>query len=135
MSKYRMTIRKSLTAIIAFMLAMSVAHAHHSFNANFDRSDKRELTGVVTEFWFANPHARIYIDVTNDDGEVEEWMVEGNSRNNLIRKGWSADTLTPGMTITVTGFASRDGSNTLGWIPNSPLYDESGQVVGPQDKE
>ena len=134
MSKHQ-TIKKICTSVLtlAVILGLGVAHGHHSFNANFDRGDKREFTGVVVEFWFANPHVRVYLDVTNEDGETEEWMVEGNSRNNLIRAGWSEDTVTPGMIVTVAGFASRDGSKTLGWIPGTPLLGEDGEPIEPEE--
>ena len=83
---------------VAMMHAPIGAHAHHSFAANFVQDQTVSVQGVVKEFWFENPHARIYLDVTNADGEVEEWMLEGASRNVLTRRGWSADTVTVGIT-------------------------------------
>ena len=42
-----------------------------------------ENTGVVTEFRFINPHARIYLEVTNENGETEIWMAEGDAAPEL----------------------------------------------------
>ena len=78
------------------ILSAGVLSAHHSFDAYFVSSETTTIEGVVTEFWFANPHARIYLEVTNEAGEVEEWMAEGGSRNVLLRWGWSQDTIKAG---------------------------------------
>ena len=105
-----------------------VVYAHHSFGAYFLTDETTTVKGVVTEFWFANPHARIYLDVANEDGEVEEWMAEGGSRNVLTRRGWSADTIKPGMELVVQGSPSRDGSNAIRWRSLTTL---DGAEVGP----
>ena len=116
--------------IIALCFGASVL-AHHSFEAHFDSSESTTIQGVVTEFWFANPHARIYLEVVNQAGEVEEWMVEGGSRNNLIRQGWQEDTITPGMSLVITGSSSRNGSNSVGGWNNMTTPDGS-EVVLPR---
>jgi hypothetical protein len=66
--------------------------AHHSFNAEFDRDTPVLLTGVLTGIEWQNPHIWYYIDVTDEEGNVENW----------------------GMTISVEGFRARDGSNNAG---------------------
>ena len=104
------------------------AQAHHSNAAYFILDQTLSVQGVVKEFWFANPHTRIYLDVTNADGDVEEWMLEGRSRNVLTRQGWSADTVSVGITVQVEGNPSRDGSNSLGW---RSLKTMDGNDIGP----
>ena len=106
----------------------TAVYAHHSFEANFNTDESVTIEGVVTEFWFANPHARIYLEVVNEAGETEEWFAEGGSRNNLTRRGWSADTITPGMRLVISGSRSRDGSNAVGW---RSLTTTDGVEVGP----
>ena len=91
-----------------------VAFGHHSFAAYFAIDESMEVQGVVTEFWIANPHSRIYLDVRNEKNEIEQWMAEGGSRNVYARTGISAETITPGMIITVRGSPSRDGSKSIG---------------------
>lgn len=106
-----------LTSFLAMTITMAsmTSHAHHSTAARFNLDETASVEGVVKEFWFANPHSRLYLEVTTDSGDVQEWMIEGNSRNNLIRRGWSEETLQPGMTVSVTGHPSRDGSNSMEW--------------------
>ncbi|MEE8092600.1 MAG: DUF6152 family protein [Gammaproteobacteria bacterium] len=104
----------ALVAIGAVGFGAAV-YGHHNRAAFFLEDETTRIEGVVTEFWFANPHARIYLDVTRENGDVEEWMAEGSSRNVLIRRGWSEDTIKPGMELIVSGGRSRDGSNSVSW--------------------
>ena len=115
----------SVTGALAFCAA---AYGHHSFAAFFKVDQTVVLEGVVKEFWFENPHARIYLDVTTADGGVEEWMLEGSSRNGLTRRGWSADTVLEGMAVIAEGNPSRDGSKSIGW---RSLKTMDGNDVGP----
>ncbi len=108
--------RKIATVFLAaaFFGCGGAVYGHHSFAAYFRTDETTSIKGVVTEFWFRNPHARIYLDVATESGDVEAWMVETGSPNSLIRSGWSKDTITPGMTLVIVGGPSRDGSKTIG---------------------
>ena len=103
-------------------------YGHHSFVAFFLTDQTTTIEGVVTEFWFENPHSRIYLEVANEAGEAELWMAEGGSKNNLIRRGWNRDTIKTGMELIVTGSPSRDGTNSVGW---RSLTTTDGAEVGP----
>lgn len=104
---------ESLHAIIAGVLVAAAAPpaaAHHAFSAEFDVDKPVELEGVVTRMEWINPHSWIHIDVTAEDGEVQQWMIEGGAPNALLRRGWTKDSLPPGTKILVEGFQARDGS-------------------------
>ena len=105
--------RKQLVAAVlaaGFIGCAGVVYGHHSFGAYFLTDETTTIEGVVTEFWFANSHARIYLQVTDEDGEVEEWMAEGASRNVLTRRGWSQDT------DQARAGVGRAGQPVPGWI-------------------
>jgi hypothetical protein len=87
------------------------AFAHHSFAAEFDAQRPIELHGVVREMRFSNPHSWIYITVTTNSGEVEEWAIEGAAPNALLRRGFSRDSLPAGTEVRVRGFQARDRTN------------------------
>ena len=123
-------VRNGLAVLLVAALPLlgAQALAHHSFAAYFITSETITVEGVVTEWWFQNPHTRIYLEVTNEDGEVEEWMAEGGGRNVLHRRGWTEETILPGTRLIIVGNPSRDGSNTIGW---DSLTLEDGTAVGP----
>lgn len=94
-------------AIGAFLFG-SATFAHHSF-APFDMGATIELSGVVKEFQWENPHSWIQIIVTDESGNEVEWSIETNSRSSLSRQGWKPTSLRPGDRITLTSHPLRDG--------------------------
>ncbi len=109
-----MTIRTVLYFAIP-ALAAGATIAHHNPNAHYIVGQSIEIDGVVTEFRGVNPHSRIYFESTNDAGETEEWMAEGDSIINLRRAGWADDEIQPGDRIHIQGRPSRHGRNLVEW--------------------
>jgi hypothetical protein len=106
---------KALISICGALLISPPASSHHNFAAHYQLEETVEISGVVSEFRFVNPHARVYLDVRNEDGELESWMAEGDASVALRRSGWAADQLKAGDRIEIVGHPSRAGSNMLGW--------------------
>ena len=98
-------------AMLSLLVISGSVAAHHSSIPWYDlQADQITVTGVVTEFQFINPHVYIILDVEKADGTVEEWRVEGTSKNRLIRVGWTEDSIRVGQTLTATGFPARRGN-------------------------
>jgi len=85
--------------------------AHHSFGAEYDAKQPVTLKGTVTKFEWTNPHARFYIDVKDDSGNVTNWNLELASPNVLNRQGWTRHSLNIGDVITVEGSRAKDGAH------------------------
>src|SRR5664279_1507110 len=85
--------------------------AHHSFAAEYDSAKPITLTGTVTNVEWMNPHARFYIDVKDEKGEVSNWELELGSPNGLMRQGWTRNSMKIGDSIQVGGSLAKDGSN------------------------
>ena len=106
----RHTTKVTTIALALTVWAAQPAAAHHSFAAEFDISQPIQLRGEVIRMVFSNPHSRIFLRVTTESGEVQEWSIEGGAPNALIRRGWNRDSLPPGTMVTVLGYRARDGS-------------------------
>ena len=77
------------------LLAQGAVSAHHSFAAEFDRSQKVTITGSVTKVEWENPHARFYVDAKDEgSGEIVNWDFELASPNGLMRRGWTRNSIT-----------------------------------------
>jgi hypothetical protein len=85
------------------------ASAHHSLTA-YNRSQSRTVEGVVKEFRFANPHARLILLVAAKDGTMKEWDFEGGGVRRLQDRGVSAKTIASGEKITVSYNPMRSGA-------------------------
>ncbi|HLF10715.1 MAG TPA: DUF6152 family protein, partial [Gammaproteobacteria bacterium] len=53
----------------AGLLAATTAGAHHGFGT-FAMNEDIELTGIVTDLDFVNPHSWVHLNVTGEDGET-----------------------------------------------------------------
>jgi uncharacterized protein DUF6152 len=99
-----------------FLLSLVLAaippiQAHHSFAAEFDTAKPVKMTGVVTKVEWQNPHIWFYVDVKSGDGTITNWGFSGGAPGQLMRRGITKKVIQEGMTVTVEGFRSKDGSN------------------------
>ena len=78
-----------------------------AFAAEYDRNATITITGTVTLLEWTNPHARLYLDAVDENGEAVHWDLELGPPNGLMRQGWRRDSLVPGTLVTVEGFRSR----------------------------
>jgi hypothetical protein len=94
----------------AVLLWPALLFAHHSFDAEYDRTKTIELKGVVTKLEWTNPHVRFHVDVPDEKGVITSWDLELMSPNTLTRAGWDRHTLKVGDKVTVTAYMSKDGA-------------------------
>ena len=92
--------------LILFSGFVMPATAHHSAAA-FDPNIKVDVTGTVTELAWTSPHARLYVDVVQEDGSVVNWNFELPSPVGLMRKGWRRNDLVPGDAVSVQGIRAK----------------------------
>ena len=93
------------------LLAYAVpAVAHHAFGAEFDPDAPIRLEGPIVRVEWVNPHSWIHIEVTNDDGTKQVWMVEGGTPNVLQRRGLRRECLPIGSVLIVDGYQAKDHS-------------------------
>lgn len=101
-----------MKAFLLFLGLMATAlgvQAHHS-GAPFDFNKEIEVSGVVEEWQWQNPHAWLKLQVRNAAGENELWAIEATSPNILMRQGWKRSTLSSGDEVTVLIHPLRDGN-------------------------
>jgi hypothetical protein len=74
----------------------------------FDRARVIEVSGVVKEFLWTNPHSSFKVEV-QANGETQLWLIEMNGVSNLVHEGWKRSTIKPGDKVTVAVNPLRDG--------------------------
>jgi hypothetical protein len=99
-----------LAGVAALALSAGTVVAHHSFAAEYDANKPVTLKGTVSKVEWMNPHARFYVDVRDEKGNVTSWNLELASPNVLVRNGWTRKSLNVGDEVVVEGSAAKDGS-------------------------
>ena len=88
--------------------------AHHSARQVYE--DKSiTLKGVVTGYEWANPHAIISITVKDDNGSAEQWHAEILPPPEMLRAGWTKESIKPGDQVTLIGRPGKNAQHIL-WL-------------------
>ena len=82
--------------------------AHHG-NAAYDYEKNVTIKGTVAAWVFANPHSLMKLDVTDDKGEVQHWVLEGNPPS-AADASWHKTTLKVGDVIMVDVMPPKNGT-------------------------
>jgi hypothetical protein len=110
---------------ICLLIFSIPAIAHHG-NAAFDNGKLMAVKGTVTTWVWANPHCFLKFDVKGENGALVHWSAELNNPPEMIRQGWSRDSLKVGDEITVTMIPAKNG-NSIGRVQKVQL--PNGQVL------
>ncbi len=94
---------KVLTPLLILgMGAAGTAEPHHSQSEfNLDPAAIQTISGTVTQYDFVNPHVYLYFETVEAEGTLATWELEASSTPNLIRRGWSRDSVTIGEELTI----------------------------------
>ena len=93
--------------IILYSISPAFVAAHHSKALHFT-DQLVTLEGTIRSTKWINPHASFVLETKNQDGEIEEWLIELLATIALRRGGFDFDAMTEGTEITLTGFLGRE---------------------------
>lgn len=93
----------ALSILAATSTIVPSVQAHHG-PGQFNGGDVT-VTGKITNIRFVNPHAYVYFDAVDDNGETEAWRCEMQAGSLLRRAGWTTEMFPIGGEITVSGSA------------------------------
>ena len=86
----------SVLAVGILLISTTTTFAHHGEAGSYDNTVRITVKATVTELIWVNPHAQLYIDFKNNEGETEHWGIEMLSPGNLVRIGWHKTRLSQG---------------------------------------
>jgi len=114
-------------AACCLLLIGAQAESHHSV-LNYDGKTEITISGTVTKARFGFPHSVYRIDVTGDDGNVEEWVLSTEDPRDAERLGFADEirAIRAGDTITVTGWPHKFNERE---IRGHKLHYPDGRVV------
>ncbi len=124
----------SSAVAVALMTWLHAAAAHHSFAPALTEDGEEVIEifeGSIELYRLLNPHTALIVNATNDDGVVEDWLVELSSFASLVREGWTDDSLSAGDNVTIAILKSRaDYRGRLrAVLVHSATDDEAGRLL------
>jgi DNA/RNA endonuclease YhcR with UshA esterase domain len=102
------------TACVCFVISLAQAPAfpHHSL-AMYNMTNPVTVKGVVTRVEWTNPHVHLFVNVQDGKGSVEEWAIEMDPPDFLMRNGWTSTTVKPGDVVIFTGAPAKNGARSM----------------------
>lgn len=92
--------KRFLLLVLAGLIASIPLFAHHG-NAAFDAGKRLTLSGMVTDWFWANPHCVLSFDVKDEQGQVVHWLAEASNPPDMVNRGWNKASLKAGDQITI----------------------------------
>ncbi len=92
-----------LLLVVLFAASLS---AHHG-SADYQTDREITITGVVSEWRWANPHTWVFLTVRNASGGSEVWDGEGPPLTWAAERGWSSSTLRAGEEVSLVLYPSK----------------------------
>lgn len=120
-------IMKHLKLAIVALLISTLAQAHHARFGFFSPDSTLEISGVVTELQWSNPHVRIVFSVTNSEGEAEEWHAELAALSSFRNRGITEAFVEVGEQISLFGRPSLHGVTEIN--PTNLLREDGTEVM------
>jgi len=107
----RRTIAVMLMSVCTVGLAVVAVPllAHHGTSASYDQVKWINVTGVVTQFIWRNPHSSLYLDTT-ENGKVSSYSIEMASPGLLVQEGYTRETFKLGDKVTIRVHPSLAGT-------------------------
>ena len=99
--------RKVILLLCGFIVAGSVASAHHSYGATYETKKEIKLEGKLAQFVYRNPHSFVHMTAKDENGEMQRWAVEWSGTSQLANDGVTRESLKVGDAIVVTARPSR----------------------------
>ena len=122
--------------IVAITLGLAgalPAQAHHSISGQYDLDGSATLRGVISRVDWINPHAYVYLDVTEADGSVTRWALATVPLPMMRKAGLTREMLAgrKGDVVTIDVLPGLNGTKQ-GWIvqityPDGHFYQLSGR--------
>lgn len=98
------------TVAVGLLIVSVPLFAHHA-NAVFDVGKRITMKGTVVEWFWANPHCLLRLDVKGENGQVVHWVAETQAPPNMIPLGWSKQSFKLGDEVTVTVEPVKSGQS------------------------
>ena len=113
--------------VMGLLLAASAA-AHHSWSSNYRGNDPEvEISGVITQLEWKNPHVRMQVTVDAGKPTAQVWDIESASVAQLSRMDVTPNLVRVGQAVKVAGYGGVTNQKSL--FMNHLLLPDNREVI------
>lgn len=99
-----------VTILVMAVAVLSAPLLAHHGNASYENKQVT-IKGTVVKWLWTNPHTFLFLDVTDEKGNVAHWVCENQAPSTLVNFGFNAKTFKAGDQVTVVMSAvARNGA-------------------------
>lgn len=98
-----------LALLVAGLLAAAFPLLAHHGGVAYDTGKTVTVKGVVTQYFWANPHVLLKVDAKDDSGNTMHWVIESQSVTVQAAKGWTFTTFKPGDQVVIDVTPAKSG--------------------------
>ena len=103
----RLYIRASILVFGLILFSNIAFQSHHSIPVYWDDEKTIAISGVGKSMKIIKPHSELIITVTGPDGQKDDWIGVSGQASQMIRAGWTNETLKAGTSVKVEGAPPR----------------------------
>lgn len=96
--------------VVGVVLPGVAAAPHHGTAASYDQDAWVTVEGVVTEFYWRNPHSALFLEIADEDGKPSEYGIELASPTLMVQQGYNRNIFKPGDRVEIRVHPSKVGS-------------------------
>jgi hypothetical protein len=102
--------------LLSFVVAVALIHPwvtlamHHGTAASYDQEAWITVEGTVTEFYWRNPHSALFLEISDEDGNLSEYGVELASPTLMVQQGYNRNIFKPGDEVAIRVHPSKVGA-------------------------
>ena len=128
--------RNFTIAALGLLMLATPAFAHHPFESEFDAKAPITLKGKITDIQWTSPHVVFKMEAPDAEGKMKSWDLEAASPEEMIKMGWTAETIKTGDEVTVQAYqAKAEGSSVVAArnieLPDGTKMSSAGNDGGP----
>ena len=102
---------KQVLLVLALSAVVGSAYAHHSFAQYYFEDRSVTIEGEIVRFEYQSPHAWVYLDAKDDQGNTRLYGAEWANPNRLTRDNITRDTLKVGDRVVISGSPGKQAED------------------------
>src|SRR5262245_31470839 len=108
--RWRSSMRaRGVSLVVALAVSGVALTAHHSVAVTYDTDKLVSLAGVIQKVEVVNPHVKLDLESTGEDGAATTWTMEMAPPGGLKRKGFDFELIRAGQRVVIESWLRKDG--------------------------